>query len=140
MFDKILVAIDGSESSLKALDTAISIAEQQQSQIALIAVGKRVVFPSMVGVDLNQINDAMKEEYQRILKEAQARADSKALTSMIIYREGDPAQQILELSQKGCYDLIVMGSRGLGALREVILGSVSHKVSQLARCPVLIIK
>ena len=140
MFDKILVAIDGSDTSLKALDKAMLLAEQKQSEITLLAVGKIFLFPSAVVIDINLIREALEEQYDEVLKDAQARVNEKGIASKIVYREGDPAQQILEFANEGDYDLIIMGSRGLGGFKEVILGSVSHKVAQLARCPVLIVK
>lgn len=53
--------------------------------------------------------------------------------------KGDPAHQILEYAKEHEQDLIIMGSRGLSGIKEIMLGSVSHKVTQLSKCPVLII-
>ena len=53
---------------------------------------------------------------------------------------GDPAFQIVKKAKEGNYQLIIMGSRGLGGIKGLMLGSVSQKVSQLSHCPVLIIK
>ena len=53
---------------------------------------------------------------------------------------GEPAFQIVKKANEGNYQLIIMGSRGLGGIKGLMLGSVSQKVSQLSHCPVLIIK
>jgi nucleotide-binding universal stress UspA family protein len=54
--------------------------------------------------------------------------------------EGDPASQIIQYAEENNNDVIVMGSRGLGRVREFFLGSVSHNVVQMAKCPVFIVK
>jgi len=53
---------------------------------------------------------------------------------------GDPAAEIIEIADKEKADLIIIGSRGLGAIKGVVLGSVSQKVTHHAACPVMIVK
>ncbi|MMZ57327.1 Stress response protein NhaX [compost metagenome] len=85
-------------------------------------------------------NEAMKKEGEELLGRAKAKAEAAGVKTEALYVKGDPARQIVEKAQEGAYQLIVIGSRGLSGLKEMMLGSVSHKVSQLASCPVLIVK
>ncbi|GEN35003.1 MULTISPECIES: universal stress protein [Aneurinibacillus] len=148
MFKKILVAIDGSEMSDKALEAALSIAKEQGAKVSLLHVGKEVVVPPyMVGemvyisreYDID-FDEAMKKEGEELLGQAKAKAEKQGIETETIYVKGDPARQIVEQAEENGYQLIVIGSRGLSGFKELMLGSVSHKVSQLANCPVLIVK
>ncbi|CEH28508.1 hypothetical protein AM501_21865 [Aneurinibacillus migulanus] len=148
MFDKILVAIDGSEMSDKALEATVSIAKEQDAQVSLLYVGKEVAIPPYMVGEMAYIsreydidfNEAMKKEGEELLGRAKAKAEAAGVKTEALYVKGDPARQIVEKAQEGAYQLIVIGSRGLSGLKEMMLGSVSHKVSQLASCPVLIVK
>jgi len=76
-----------------------------------------------------------------LIEEGRARAHEHGLADVkgtVLY--GDPAQQILDYAQKHGNDTIIMGSRGLGTLEELWLGSVSHKVSNMARCSCMTVK
>ena len=63
---------------------------------------------------------------------------ARRITAVIV--DGDPAEAILKRAKREKADLVVVGSRGLGTIRELVLGSVSHKVTQLAKMPCLIVK
>jgi nucleotide-binding universal stress UspA family protein len=78
---------------------------------------------------------------ERLKSDACARANKKAVqTVRTVTRVGDPAKQILSVANEENADIIVMGRRGLGDLAGLLLGSVSHKVSQLAECACLTVK
>ncbi|MED0757263.1 universal stress protein [Aneurinibacillus thermoaerophilus] len=148
MFQKILVAIDGSEMGEKALDVALAIAKEEQVELSLLHVGKEVVVsPYMVGemayiskhYDID-FNEAMRKEAEELLNKAKAKAEAQGVAATPVYLKGDAARQIVDYADKNKYQLIVIGSRGLSGFKEMMLGSVSHKVSQLATCPVLIVK
>lgn len=148
MFNKILVAVDGSEMSNKALMAAASIAKERNAQISLFHVGKEAVIPPYMVGEMAYIskeynidfNEAMKKEGEEVLKQAKAKVEAEGIAVDAFYVVGDPARQIVDQAVEGGYQLIVIGSRGLSGFKEMMLGSVSHKVSQLAECPVLIVK
>jgi nucleotide-binding universal stress UspA family protein len=78
---------------------------------------------------------------QRLLKEAAAEAREKGAASVdVVLCEGNPAEAILNTAKQVNADLIVLGTRGLSELKELLLGSVSHKVIQLASCSCLVVK
>lgn len=139
---KILVAYDGSELSKKALQYAIKKVENdQKSELEVVIV---MAYSAFVGsyeayslIEMRTVAEtaaqARFEEALEILKYIQNPTRVKIL-------EGDAATQIIKYAEEKDFDCIVMGSRGLGKIREFFLGSVSHNVVQMAKCPVFIIK
>ncbi|WCN38871.1 universal stress protein [Aneurinibacillus uraniidurans] len=148
MFTKIVVAIDGSEMGVKALEAAIALSAEQKAELAVLHVGREVfVSPYIVGEmayltkDFDEnVNEAIRKESQKLLEEAKEKAMARDIAIQAVYVTGDPAHEIVKYAEENQVGLVVIGSRGLGSLKEMMLGSVSHKVSQLASCPVLIVK
>lgn len=141
MFNKILVAMDGSDMSHKAFETALSLAKEHQSRLSLINVGKSLAIPQGMVIDsIDEVYNSMRKEGEDLLKKGKWMAESQGVPVEIHYVEGDPAAQIIKHAKEGLFQLIVIGSRGLGPFKEMMLGSVSHRVSQLSHCPVLIVK
>lgn len=148
MFKKILVAIDGSEQSVKAARAAIDIASKNGGEIHLLHVVRPPAF-DYSGVDFTgsmlppEIPDYLIDEWskvgQLILDKARKEVESEDVQTTIEVGMGDPAQVICDTAEKGNYELIVMGRRGVGGLGGLLLGSVSNRVLQLASCPVLIV-
>jgi nucleotide-binding universal stress UspA family protein len=141
MFQNILVAIDGSPDADQALAQAIDLAESEHSRLTLFSA---VVAPPAVayagvsgGVTANLIRDA-EAETERILRSAVERVPNGVSVSTVLSSE--PVRQAL-MGQitTGHHDLVVIGSRGRGALRSVLLGSVSHYVLHHSPVPVLIV-
>ncbi|MBN6186066.1 universal stress protein [Aneurinibacillus sp. BA2021] len=148
MFKKVLVAVDGSEMGEKAIEAATIIAKEQGAHVSLLHVGKEAVVPPYMVGEMAYISreynidfsEAMQKEGEELLKKAKAKMEAAGVSAEAFYVVGDPARQIVDQAEEGGYQLIVIGSRGLSGLKEMMLGSVSHKVSQLATCPVLIVK
>ncbi|MFP3822265.1 universal stress protein, partial [Bacillus sp. SIMBA_008] len=72
-----------------------------------------------------------------ILEDAKQKAAESGVNAESLYVQGEPAHQILNIAKEQHFNLIVVGSRGISGFKEMMLGSVSHKVSQLSPCPVL---
>ncbi|WCN39393.1 universal stress protein [Aneurinibacillus uraniidurans] len=148
MFQKIVVAIDGSEMGEKALAAALTIGKEQKAEVNVLHIGKDVLVSSYAFVGAgyiaqqayDEISEVVKKEGEALLGKAKVTAESQGVVAITHYVTGDPAHQIVTFAQENNVDLIVIGNRGLSGLKEVMLGSVSHKVSQLAECPVLIVK
>jgi len=147
MFKKILVPVDGSEHSVHALDYALDVAEKYSANILLLSVFHAVY--SFIGVQPNfappsalDILEAQKSYHEKVLTEALQRAKELKPELEVSTRlvEGRPAEIIIETAREGNFDLIVIGSRGLGGISQLLLGSVSDRVADSAPCPVLIIK
>lgn len=140
IFDKILVAVDGSEHADRALQKAIELIQALSNKPSLTAVHVNPVMmvaepPLGIDVDakLNEEGHEMTEPYRQVL-------DPTGIQYDINYQTGDPATIICDLANSQHYDLIVMGTRGMSKMSELFLGSVSHKVIQHANCPVLTVK
>jgi nucleotide-binding universal stress UspA family protein len=146
---KILVALDGSEPADKALDFALDLAEKYSAEVALLSVAHMplVVYtsPGIGGfppVAIGRYTKKLKASHEKLLSEALKRAKKvkpnlKVSTKLL---EGRPSDKIIETAKEGNFDIIVMGSRGLGGIKEFFLGSVSDRVADEAVCPVLIVK
>lgn len=89
---------------------------------------------------LRQLLEAFKKEQKLILEKCSEIARIKGLTIDTILLQGNPGSIILNYCGKENYDIIVMGSRGMGKFKELVLGSVSSKVVHHSRCPVMIIR
>ncbi|MBF7097316.1 universal stress protein [Alkalibacter mobilis] len=139
MYRKILVAVDGSENSTRATLEAIDIASLiDGSSIEILLVinfeqSKNEVVHSHGKEELEVIRHKKISHIEEILKNSHVSYEIKIL-------HGDPGEIIVDQADKGKFDLVVVGSRGLNLLQEVVLGSVSHKVSKKVHCPVLIVK
>lgn len=153
MYNRILVAVDGSDNALRAAAEAVRMAQgNPNAQLTLITVVPFVdpVFAFGPLVTTQQVAEAEKKAADEVLKNAEeviARAkeavdltEQSGIKVESLVQIGDPAQAIIECAAKGGYEIIVMGRRGMGLLKELLLGSVSSKVLQLAPCPVLLVR
>ena len=134
---RILVPIDGSECAYHALDWALGIAEKYDSEIELLTVIPTVAM-SLIGPS----DEELQERAEKLLKEAfaqikKSKPNLKVSTKILV---GRPAEKIVETCIDECFDLIVIGGRGLGGIKEFFLGSVSDRVADAVPCPVVIIK
>jgi len=127
---KILVAIDGSESAEKALRHAVQLAKKHKAKITLLNVGESKLFDFKPKV--------AREIGEHILSDAAEKVKGLKLNTQLEF--GNPAETIIEVAEKGNYDLIVVGSRGLSSVKRFFLGSVSDDVSHHAKCSVLIVR
>lgn len=138
LFKKILVAYDGSNLSKKALARAVELVQESAAggqfpklEVIHIHHDPALLLASGYAVDLS-VNEYMIDEAKKLVP--------PFLNAEFVVRRGQPAFTILKHAEANGFDLIVMGSRGRGAIREFILGSVSHNVVQHAKVPVLIVK
>jgi nucleotide-binding universal stress UspA family protein len=153
MYQRILVPFDGSKFSKNALNEAIKIAQMTDGVIYLctiISMGNIVPPGSLLGL----VKSASTGDLQRrLIRSAKIQAERleqsqvsyckskgvKAYYKIIV--NGNIAEEILKVAKKKTIDLIVIGSQGLHGIGKIkSLGSVSRKVSELASCPVLIVR
>jgi len=141
LFTNILVPVDGSDNSYRALDAALLLSEKLGSNITVIHVMEEVPI-THIGSEkmLNELLEAYKKENQDILLKCTKIANQKGLTIKTLLLQGNPASTILDYNKKEKFDLVIMGSRGLGKFKELILGSVSSKIVHHSPCAVLLIR
>lgn len=140
MFERILLAVDGSEHGYKAARTAADLARAMKSEKLRIVVAFDKIPPFLGEPNLQRAIDSRLTEAQEILKKAVeivGDVPAEIHTELI---EGDAAEAIIEVARTRNSSLIVMGSRGLGRLAGLVLGSTSQKVVSHAPCPVLIVR
>jgi nucleotide-binding universal stress UspA family protein len=144
MFSRILVAVDGSEYSERALHQAIDIARCFGGKMVVAHVVPRQTYAfaaSEAGVAaMAVITKDLRSEGESILRKAHETAEKAGIQTDTRLLDGVPAEQILQLAEKEQFDLIVVGSRGLAGVKAFLLGSVSDKISHHAKRPVLIVK
>ena len=139
MFKNILLAWDGSEHSTRAVDKAIEIAKcDTESKVVVVYVADTSKAKSEVLQNWNSVDiTGTKEQRLRNIEDKVKKAEIQYEIKML---QGEPGPAIVEYTNKNKFDVVVVGSRGLNALQEMVLGSVSHKVAKRANCPVLIVK
>ena len=155
MFEKILVPLDGSEHSLKALDKAVQIAKRFGGKITLVNVYSVSVqplllpeptvagvptMPVLTAAEITRIGESARSVGRRILDDGAEKAKEEEVKTEKILVEGHAVQEIVKLAKEGDFGLIVIGARGLSKIREILLGSVSDGVIHHASCPVLVVK
>lgn len=141
MFQKILLATDGSEHAKKATKTTIHLAKTlSQSSIILMHVIGRGPTRSELAEANYDVRSLLTMKSQQALRSIKDEITQEGLSISIEVGLGEPAKEIIELARQQKIDLIIMGSRGLSSVEEIVLGSVSHKVIQNAPCPVMVVK
>jgi nucleotide-binding universal stress UspA family protein len=135
MLERILLAMDESEHARKAVPAAVELARAGGGTVHVLHVRELAFARATVVGDskeeAQQLVDGVVEE----LKQAGVVAEGSVRTST-----AGPARAILEHARDLDATIIVLGSRGLGALGGLLLGSVAHKIIQLATCPVLVVR
>jgi nucleotide-binding universal stress UspA family protein len=136
MFKSILVAWDGSEHAKRALTEAVDLARTQDARLTLLTVATPLyVWPGYVPpisqADLDSAAEKILAEGEALVPEGIPVSGRTAA--------GHPGTELLKRAEAADHDLIVMGSRGRGAVRSAVLGSVSHFVLNHTTTPVLII-
>lgn len=140
MFNHILLGVDGSEHALRAAKTAADLARSMKSEILRIVVAYDSVPPYLGEPNMQTAISARMKEAEKVLQRAMEVVGEIPGDVHTETLEGPPAEAILDVADTRKCDLIVMGSRGLGRLTGLLIGSQSQKVVQHAPCPVLIVR
>lgn len=136
---KMLVPVDGSASSDKALRFALSMAKGD-TEIILLNVQPSYSTPNVRRfLSVEQIQAVQEEESQEVLNHALELTKGSSVRVKTLMRVGDPGKEICGEAAQSAVDCIVMGYRGLGAVKRAILGSVATHVLHETPCPVTIV-
>lgn len=144
-FRRILVPVDGSENSKRALAYAGYLAKLCQASVDVLhVVNLAAVLPALGQVNTggyipDQVFDEIQENGRRIVSESVKAIPPEIVVNSFI-EVGVPTETIMSVCTKNQDDLIIMGRRGLGMIKELMLGSVSNYVLHHATCPVMIVK
>ena len=138
MFDNILLAVDGSEYSHRAIEYARSLTERYEANLLLVHVFSHT--SDLLGYqDFEKLYAKRKSAGQAVLDSAKKILGSTTFKVHEELMEGSEAEAILTVAENHQADLIVMGTRGFGAVKGMLVGSVSRKVIHLSTCPVMVV-
>ncbi len=156
---RILLPVDGSESSLRAVSFAAELAAGLQASILLLHVlsklpSRRQLQNYLAALEENPASHEGEIESVRralaksgedhgmeILANAEQLLRERGVNDVsTAIRDGDPSTELLRVAETGKYDMIIMGRRGLGGLKGIFMGSVSQKISSLSNCAVVTVK
>lgn len=134
LFEKILVAVDGSKHADRALEYAVQLAKKFRLNLALLHVED----DKLIRFGGPQVLDCIGTVGECILENASCKIRGVSFGKFLKY--GNPAETIIKMVQKGNVDLTVVGSRGLSSVKRFLLGSVSDDISMHSRSSVLIVR
>jgi nucleotide-binding universal stress UspA family protein len=140
MFHNILVAVDGSPDAELALTEAIDLAERERTRLTLFTAVSLLPATAYLapGEEVGKLVEDAQSDAEAILRRARERVPDDLSVTAVLSEQPIRAALIGEISN-GVYDLVVMGSRGRGAIRAALLGSTSHYVLHHSPVPVLIV-
>ena len=136
MFSKLLVPIDGSDNSFRALNHAIFLSKKIVAQTTAL----HAIILKEKEIALNAIILKYQEESENILNRSRDIGSKNGVKVKTVLKKGDATSIIIDYSKKENYDTIIMGRRGMGKLRQLVLGSTSTKVLSHSDCTVVIVK
>jgi nucleotide-binding universal stress UspA family protein len=140
---KMLIAVDGSDHSRRAVEAAARLAAQiPDAQAVLLNVGEGpLYYGELAPLDYEAVERAQRQFQQQVLADAQALARARGLKQVSIQSaSGETAGEIARVAEEQGVDQIVMGTHGKGVLGSLFLGSVAQRVVHLAKVPVLLVK
>lgn len=152
ILSKILVPYDGSSFSKKALDRAMELAHNLDSEVILINVVSLSYIAPPGGLHglargksktnpMERWKKSVKNNAKKMLDSCVRKCKSNGVTASYVIKDGNISQEILSFAKKRKATLIIIGSQGLAGISKLqTLGSVSRKVSEHAHCPVLIVR
>ena len=147
MIKKILVATDASAASNRAVSMAAYMASRHEAELLILHVIRDMQLPTLMkkGPELedfsNAREDIMRQVAENILHEAEVRAlKNGAEKIQTAIGSGDPASSVIGFAKRRNIDLIVIGTRGLGKIKEVLMGSVSRKIANSSQSNCLVVR
>ena len=135
---KILVPLDGSSNSFRGLDVAIHMARESHATITGLYVA--AITKPRTNDKITSLEKILLGHAQKIMKKSKLKAAQKGILFFDRVSYGDDGKRIVEVAEKQNFDLIVIGSRGMGSAKEFFLGSTSNYVLHKSKKPVLIVK
>ena len=138
LYMNILVPLDGSKYSEKALLHACDMAKNYQSRLILLYVVEKLI--SINPLDRKAYLEMLRKVGNNVLLAGKKIATKQGMDSKIVIKEGNIANEIIKLAKKEQCNLIIVGNKGLGATARFFLGSISNKLANSSPCSILIVK
>jgi nucleotide-binding universal stress UspA family protein len=141
MFQRILCAIDFSETAEAAWAAACELAHTQRAELILVHVFTELpVYPDVAVLEVQRLWEEQRAWVERELTERVRAATARGLTARWELKTGVAPESIVETAGEAGTDLIVIGTHGRTGLSRLVIGSVAERVVRLAPCPVLTMK
>jgi nucleotide-binding universal stress UspA family protein len=139
MFQKILVAIDGSPASEKALAAAVDLASHYRADLTALSVAEVPEVVAMVD-EVDELRQSAEQHYRQIGEAAVEYARSRGIALRSVVVRGHAADAIVRYAETEGMNLVVIGQHGHSRIARFFLGSTSDRVSEHAPCTVMIVK
>ncbi len=139
MFNRILIANDGSDGAARALSAAITLAKEHRSDLHMISVEEMPRFPASVSEVVEERAEA-DHVYQAVVRQAMAKAKAQGVKLTPHVALGHPVATISEFVANKKFDLLVIGYMGHSELYNRVIGSTTDRLMEHAPCDVLVIK
>ncbi|MFS0562905.1 universal stress protein [Terribacillus sp. 179-K 1B1 HS] len=140
MYQKILLAVDGSENSIRATEEVIKICQESNHLVQLEVVNAlQEVRNSEIVLQQVKPDDVHRDGELRIQPNEEKLRNASIPYTRTIER-GDAGKMIANKANNDAFDLVVIGTRGLNGFQKLVVGSVSTEVIKRANCPVLVVK
>ncbi|ATG74670.1 universal stress protein [Zobellella denitrificans] len=146
MYKSLLVAVDGSKYGKKALELAAYLACQDDASLHIVHVPEVLSHDATLVWGIGAVSiEAGRQELEEAGRKVMARAEEQARALGVKHLQthlvqGEPARAIIRTAEELGVDVIVIGSRGLGDLAGLVMGSISHKVTHSAKCGVITVR
>jgi nucleotide-binding universal stress UspA family protein len=138
-FDRIVVAIDGSDASFHAFDKALELAGLTRAQVLVLVVeGPLPAYAATIG-EIDEVRREKDQFFGSLTAQIQRQAEAAGVDAQIELRPGHAAESIVRYASEVEADLIVLGYKGR-FIRDHVLGSTADRVAESAECPVMIVR
>lgn len=137
MYKSILLAADGSENSIRAAEETLNFINEE-TEVTIL----NVIDPAEAKNDVlhSSASESIVNKRQEKLSEIIKVYETNNISYTIQYEHGTPNETVVAFANKGQFQLVVLGNRGLNSLQEMVMGSVSQKVAKRSEIPVMIVK
>lgn len=139
MYDRILLATDGSEHAREAVEHAIGLAQVCDATLYVVSVVETRTAYDAVVADPEEIRANLKQVAEDAIDDATELADAAGVQTRDVLEEGVPAEEIIEVVEREDIDLVVLGERGHSAFKTVMLGSTAETVVHETDVPVTVV-
>jgi nucleotide-binding universal stress UspA family protein len=140
MFEKILVAHDGSEGAQKAFDAAVELASRLHVSLHMISVEEDLPRYAETMLEVDEEKEVEDSYFGQLAARAKRRAARHSVTLECSIIPGHEVKAIVDFATQGGFDLLVVGFTGHSAVYEHVWGGTSHNLTRMAHCNVLVIK
>jgi nucleotide-binding universal stress UspA family protein len=135
---KIIVAIDGSQPAMHAARTAVQLAEKSHGEVTLAYVVPQVLIPAEVPFAAGELAEEAVKAGEILLEQAAKELGQPGLRRVCL--TGSPAERLTEFAEAENFDLVVVGSKGRGAVSRMLVGSTTDRLVHICKKPVLVVR